>query len=468
MFLDSCGEKYVRFARMFPTAETLGLRTTKRRGPALGTWRTAWVLCGVAAGLLLATSTGCQPTQSKLADRAADLPMAAHLPPGFYPLTGHAAQGNPDDCYNGWPRYIVCENDNMVMAYVPTQTITMGGGLGRDEVPARKVVINHFYADIHEVTNVQFDRFRKAAAERKPCAKVLDPMGLVTRSQLAKNRQKDRPWEESEAYHTYEYEYACREQGKQMLYPETSLNYWLWNGQTPADIDFYLDYWKPGLNNNHPARNVSWWEAWYYSKWVGKTLPTEAQWEAAARGTDQRIFPWGNDDVSETTRYLCNAKTDRESFDGYEYTAPVLNFAAGVSPHGLYNMAGNVWEWCADWYDPGRYAYPSDEDPAMGMERGTKAFGDANYPNPLGKDIREGRVGPLRGDERAIRGGSFADPIDRCRVDARTSARPDVHRNNVGFRCVLPLPPEDMLPSACPKAASCPKATRCNPACCVR
>ena len=399
----------------------------------------------LVAGWFLAVGTGCQHARSMLADRTTELPANVCLPHGFYPLSGHNTPDNPEDNYDGWPRYIVCERDNMIMAYVPTQRMTMGGGLGSDEVPARQVVVNHFYMDLHEVSNVQFDRFRKAAAERSPCWKVVDPMQLCSRSRLAKNRQKDRPWEESEAGHTYKYEYFWREQDKQMLYPETMLNFWLWNGQTPADIDCYLDYWKPGLNNHHPVRNVSWWEAWYYSKWAHKVLPSEAQWEAAARGNDRRIYPWGNEAVSETTRYLCNAKTGVEDSDGYEYTAPVLSYAAGVSPHGLYNLAGNVWEWCADWYDPGRYAYPSEADPPTGLERGTRAFGDANYPNPRDKDIREARVGPLRGDERVLRGGSFADPIERCRVDARTSARPDVHRSNFGFRCVLPLPAKDMM-----------------------
>jgi len=396
--------------------------------------------CIAVMVVLLIAGIGCQVT-SPLVDRHVVLPPGVELPEGFYPLRGQYSPDNPEDNYNGWPRYIVCDRDNMVMAYVPAQTITMGGGIDTDEVPARIVEINHFYIDIHEVTNVQFDRFRKAAQERGPLAQMADPFDLFFHPKLDGYRVMDRPWVESEAYHTYPYEFYNREHSKQKLYPETALNYWFWKGQTPCDIDFYLDYWKPGLNNNHPVRNTSWWEAWYYSKWSRKTLPTEAQWEAAARGGDRRIYPWGNDKESELSRYLCNARTGRENFDGYEYTAPVLSFAAGISPCGAYNMAGNVWEWCVDWYDPGRYAYPSEEDPATGLERGVKPFGDRNYPNPPAKDIREARVGPLRGDERVIRGGSFADSIERCRVDARSAARPDVHQNNFGFRCALPLLP---------------------------
>lgn len=409
-----------------------------------------WVGMGVAvaATTALMGGTGCSHT-TPLADLTVQLPPGVVLPEGFHPLIGHYDPNNPEDHYNGWPRYIVGDCDNMVMCYVPTQTFTMGGGTAQNEVPAREVVINHFYFDLHEVTNVQYDRFRKAAENRGPAAKVLDPLGYFTISELGYRRYTNRPWVESQAYHRYGYEFTLppfvyREDSVNIKkrYPELAEGPWWWMGKTPGDFRYYLDYWQPGLNNDHPVRNVSWWEAWYFSMWTGKFLPTEAEWEAAARGDDRRIYPWGNESTSEVTRYLCNCKTDRGNFDGYEYTAPVMNFAAGVSPFGAFQLSGNVGEWCADWYDPGRYAYPSDADPPAGLDRGPKAFDDPNYPNPLDKTIRETRVGPLRGDEKVIRGGSFTEPIERCRVDSRRSARPDTHQINVGFRCVLPLPPE--------------------------
>lgn len=326
--------------------------------------------------LVAVTGVGCTRHHSPLADVCAQLPEGVVLPEGFYPLANHSELDRADDSYNGWPRYIVCDRDNMVMAYVPTQTFNMGGGIGTDEVPAREVVVSHFYIDITEVTNGQYHRFRKL---------------------------------------------HCR--------------------CDREDHDTYREYFVRGVNNDHPVRSISWMDARLYSRWVRRMLPTEAQWEAAARGSDRRIYPWGNEPQVETTRYLCNCKTTRAAFDGYEYTAPVMNFAAGVSPYGAFQMAGNVAEWCADWYDPSRYAYPSEEDPAMGLERGAKAFGDENFPNPLAKIIRETRVGPFRGDEKAIRGGSYADPIEKCRVDSRRTARPGAYLANVGFRCVLPLPP---------------------------
>lgn len=330
----------------------------------------------VASVAVLVLTMGCARSKSPLVDRCVELASGVELPEGFAPLRGHYGFDNPEDDYHGWPRYIVSERDNMIMCYVPSQQFMMGGGSQVDEVPARTVVVNHFYVDIHEVTNAQFERYARSA--------------------------KRKNLDQYEALHV-----EC-------------------------------------LNNHHPVRNVSWYQARDYAQWAGKYLPTEAQWEAAARGPDRRIYPWGNEEVSETTRFLCNARTGVEEFDGYSHTAPVMSFAPGVSPFGVFNMAGNVWEWCDDYYDPGRYAYPSIEDPATGLQRGPKEFGDEHYPNPLQKDIREARVGPPLGGDRVIRGGSFADPIERCRADSRASARPGTHQNNIGFRCVLTLPPMEV------------------------
>ncbi len=366
------------------------------------------------AGVILAAAGCCHSSR-----RGEELPAGVQLPDKFHPLQYHTDTSNSADHYSGgWPRFIFSERDSMVMVYVPSQTFTMGGGMGPDEVPARQVVVNHFYIDLHEVTNIQFNCFRKRASSPLSSRRQ-NTLGLFGDDKEAVT------WIDSE-----------------VNYPGTCLEPWKSLQQKPGQIIQYLQYWTPGVNNNHPVRNVSWREAWYYTQWAGKSLPSEAQWEAAARGDDRRVYPWGNQETTDVTRYLCNSRTDRENYDGYEYTAPVLSYAAGVSPYGAYNMAGNVWEWCGDWYDPGRYAYPSSEDPATGLDRGPKPFGDRYHPNPWDKDIPETRVGPMRGSQRVIRGGSFADPIQGCRVDSRSAAGPDVHQNNVGFRSILPLPPE--------------------------
>ncbi len=339
-----------------------------------------WVAGAVlAVGLLLTAGVGCQEKQvhvaaspedmaAALPDYGAVLPEGVNLPDGFYPLWGQYDPKDPEDSYEGWPRYIMCAADGMVMAYVPSQTLMMGGGPGLQDVPARTVRVNHFYMDIAEVSNAQFTRY---------------------------------------------------------------------SAKGP-----YSSFYIPGRNDHQPVRNVNWFEAQGYAQWTHKMLPTEAQWEAAARGGDRRFYPWGNDTQSEVTRFLCNYSTGREYYDGYQGPAPVMSYAPGVSPFGIFNMSGNVWEWCSDWFDPGRYAYPSSEDPPSAMERGALPFGDRNYPNPAHKDVRDARIGPAVGMERAIRGGSFADPIEDCRVDRRMALPPDARRNNLGFRCVLHLAPQ--------------------------
>jgi formylglycine-generating enzyme required for sulfatase activity len=399
----------------------------------------------VAAAALVLSAFGCAPSHN-----ATEYGPGVELPRGFHPLKGFGDLSEPGATYNGWPRYIMSEQDRMVMVYVPTQMFVMGGGTAANEMPARHVKVNHFYVDLHEVTNAQFDCFTRTAGNYKPkcneprCGEACDTgcetscggcaicgglgggCGLCG---LFQKRCSDRPtdnqWIENE-----------------LCYPGACFNPWEHRAIRPCQINRFREYWTACVNNNHPARNVSWREAWMYSNWSGKQLPSEAQWECAARGDDSRIYPWGNQETSEISRYLCNFRSGRENYDGYEYTAPVLAYAPGVSPYGAFNMAGNVWEWCGDWYDPGRYGFPSDEDPATGLQRGPQPFGDRFYHNSWDKDIPEARVGPMRGSERVLRGGSFDDPIERCRVTSRWFAGPETHLKNVGFRTILPLPPE--------------------------
>ncbi len=145
--------------------------------------------------------------------------------------------------------------------------------------------------------------------------------------------------------------------------------------------------------NNHPVVGVSWNDANEYCKWLSvKTglvfkLPTEAQWERAARGIYYRIYPWGNDPLSGK-----HANSgDKNSFvpwrnktldDGFKFTAPVGSFPAGMSPYGLMDMAGNVWEWCRDRYSAGYYTQSPDKNPEGPTEsagrtlRGCSWYGD--------------------------------------------------------------------------------------------
>ncbi|MBC8229713.1 SUMF1/EgtB/PvdO family nonheme iron enzyme [bacterium] len=162
-----------------------------------------------------------------------------------------------------------------------------------------------------------------------------------------------------------------------------------------------------GWQDNHPIVNVSWKDAVAYCNWAGVQLPTEAQWEKAARGTDGRIWPWGNEASNAGGRYRANYYQSNAE-DGYEYTAPVGSFPLNTSPYGLMDMAGNVWEWCADWYDENYYQSGPTRNPQ----------------------------GPSSGTRRVVRGGSWSDYPNVLRAANRGWSYPDDRVNFWGFRSV--------------------------------
>ncbi len=159
----------------------------------------------------------------------------------------------------------------------------------------------------------------------------------------------------------------------------------------------------------HPVVCVSWQDILAYCDWAGKRLPTEAEWEKAARGTDGRIFPWGN----ELDEGRCNATNYIHAAKNEQHTSSIDNYPNGKSPYGCYDMVGNVWEIVRDWLDIGD-----------GL-KGTY-YSVAPYQNPSG---------PTYGDIHVMRGGAFSTHIANCRCAFRIGPDSDTPFDRVGFRC---------------------------------
>jgi formylglycine-generating enzyme required for sulfatase activity len=167
---------------------------------------------------------------------------------------------------------------------------------------------------------------------------------------------------------------------------------------------------------------VDWAQAKNYCEWAGGRLPTEAEWERAAKGLTQRHFPWGDECAKSWNNEFCTgeewtaetakANCDEECCnDGFAKTSPVDQFPSGKSPDGLYDMAGNLWEWTSDWW---LREYTADA-----------------VSNP---------TGPADGEYRIRRGAHWGDHCNRLRATYRASYLPDIRYNSIGFRCASLAP----------------------------
>jgi formylglycine-generating enzyme required for sulfatase activity len=221
------------------------------------------------------------------------------------------------------------------MIAIPAGTFKMGSAAGQpDETPEREVSLHAYEIDRYEVTVGEFREFVRAV----------------------------------------NYKTSAEEQGKP------------WNETWRID--------NIGSKFDLPVRFVSWNDADKYCHWKGKRLPSEAEWERAARGTDSRKFAWGND--FDATRVAPNTGP-----------MPVGFYANNGSPVGAYDMSGSVWEWVQDWYRPDYYAQNQNDNP----------------------------TGPEKADQRVIRGGSYSNSPDELRVTRRIKNDPGSFHADVGFRC---------------------------------
>jgi len=258
----------------------------------------------------------------------------------------------------------------MVMVYVPAGEFLMGSAdsdkdAENDEKPQHRIYLDAFWIDSTEVTNAMFARFVTATG----------------------------------------YKTDAEKEGGGFIYTGSAWEYvngadWRHPGGLATNIT--------GLDN-YPVVQVSWNDAQAYCQGASKALPTEAQWEKAARGTDGRLYPWGNQ--TATCAYaVMNDGSGNGCGQGAAAWA-VKSRPRGVSPYGALDMAGNVWEWVIDWYDSQYYASSPSRNP----------------------------TGPSSGATHVLRGGSWYGTATSVRAASRHAGAPD-RVVNFGFRCAVVAP----------------------------
>ncbi len=303
------------------------------------------------------------------------------------------------------------------MVFIPAGTLHMGGDnrqADRNEFPKHEVVIDAFWMDQTEVTNAEFAKFVKATAYQTVAERS------IIWEEIAKTLPLNTPKPPDSLLQPGALVFQKTVQPVRLDDPRL---WWHWtlgaNWRHPEGPNSDLKG-----KERHPVVQIAWEDAMAYCRWVGKRLPTEAEWEWAARGGKaDNIYPWGNESVSSGVAkanywqglfpYQNTAK------DGHLTTAPVKSYP----PNGyeLYDMPGNVWEWCSDWFDMDYY---QRKEASRKNNIGPEKLYYQNMPYP---------------QEKVVRGGSFLCNDDYCsgyRNSRRMGSTPDTGLNHTGFRCV--------------------------------
>ena len=285
-----------------------------------------------------------------------------------------------------------------------------------DESPVHKVRVSAFWMDATEVTNAEFAKFVEATGYVTTAERVPDVQQLMKQLPVGA--------EPPDAEKLQPGSVVFRPPSGPVPTEDISV-WWKWtagaNWRHPEGPDSSLEG-----RENHPVVQVSWDDANAYCDWAKKRLPTEAEWEFAAHGgLDRKPYVWGDEPSSDEhpqaniwQGQFPNRNTER---DGFARTAPVKSFPA--NGYGLFDVAGNVWEWCHDWYRPDAYL----------------KYANIVAVDPQGPDASYWPENP-REPRRVMRGGSFLCHRDYCasyRPSARMSSSPDTGTSHLGFRCVI-------------------------------
>ncbi len=323
------------------------------------------------------------------------------------------------------------------MVWVPAGQFTMGTDDAKsmhNERPAHPVKLDGFWIDEHDVTNSQFAKFVAAT-------------GYVTTA------EKPVDWEEMKK----QVPPGTPKPADEMLLPGSLVftppdhpvdltnmgNWWTWthgaSWKHPQGPNSNIDG-----KENYPVVQMSWDDAVAYAKWAGKRLPTEAEWEYAARGgakTNTRYY-WG-DEFKVNGKFMCNTFTGDFPYrntaeDGFAAVAPVKSFPP--NGYGLYDMAGNVWQWTSDIYRADAHAMSVDELLKSGASCCVNPTGPAASFNPT-REVADAV-------ERVTKGGSYLCNPNYCesyRPTARRGTPPDTGTEHIGFRCVKSEPEQQLV-----------------------